>query len=89
MKESLRRLNADWESRGLKTFHMGIGINFGEVIFGNIGFVPENGAHGDQRRRQQYGFAHRGIDEGLRPRLVIGEAVADLVKYSFRLPVYR
>ena len=32
MNESLDRLNADWRDRGLKTFQMGIGVNFGEVI---------------------------------------------------------
>jgi len=84
MKESLRRLNADWESRGLKTFHMGIGINFGEVIFGNIGSSRkmEPTVIGDAVNTAS---RIEGLTKDYGRDLLIGEAVADLVKYSFRL----
>lgn len=37
MRASLQRLNEDWKARGMATLTMGCGVNFGEVIFGNIG----------------------------------------------------
>ena len=37
MRETLAQLNRSWEERGLKSFAMGCGINFGEVVFGNMG----------------------------------------------------
>jgi adenylate cyclase len=84
MKESLRRLNADWESRGLKTFQMGIGINFGEVIFGNIGSSRkmEPTVIGDAVNTAS---RLEGLTKDYGRDLLVGEAVADLVKDSFRL----
>ena len=84
MKESLRRLNADWESRGLKTFQMGIGINFGEVIFGNIGSSRkmEPTVIGDAVNTAS---RLEGLTKDYGRDLLIGEAAADLVKDSFRL----
>lgn len=84
MKESLRRLNADWESRGLKTFQMGIGINFGEVIFGNIGSSRkmEPTVIGDAVNTAS---RLEGLTKDYGRDLLIGEAVANLVKDSFRL----
>ncbi len=84
MKESLRRLNADWEGRGLKTFHMGIGINFGEVIFGNIGSSRkmEPTVIGDAVNTAS---RLEGLTKDYGRDLLVGEAVADLVKDSFRL----
>ena len=84
MKESLRRLNADWQGRGLKTFQMGIGINFGEVIFGNIGSSRkmEPTVIGDA-----VNVASRleGLTKDYGRDLLVGEAAADLVKDSFKL----
>lgn len=37
MLERLKTLNARWTTQGRKTMSIGIGINTGEVIFGNIG----------------------------------------------------
>jgi adenylate cyclase len=37
MKRSLRKLNEDWKARGMLELAFGIGINHGEVIFGNLG----------------------------------------------------
>lgn len=84
MKESLRRLNVDWESRGLKPFHMGIGVNYGEVIFGNIGSSRkmEPTVIGDAVNTAS---RLEGLTKDYGRDLLIGEAAADLLGNSFRL----
>jgi adenylate cyclase len=84
MRESLRRLNADWINRGLKTFQMGIGINFGEVIFGNIGSSRkmEPTVIGDVVNVTS---RLEGLTKDYGRDLLIGEGAADLVGDSFRL----
>jgi adenylate cyclase len=84
MKESLRRLNADWESRGLRTFEMGCGVNFGEVVFGNIGSSRkmEPTVIGDAVNVTS---RLEGLTKDYGRDLLIGEAAADLVGDSFRL----
>ena len=37
MRRDLRALNADWAERGIAPFAIGIGINQGDVLGGNIG----------------------------------------------------
>ncbi|MEN3370975.1 MAG: adenylate cyclase [Verrucomicrobiota bacterium] len=84
MKASLARLNAAWQTRGLKTFQMGIGVNFGEVIFGNIGSSKkmEPTVIGDA-----VNVASRleGLTKDYGRDLLVGEAAANLVGGSFRL----
>jgi adenylate cyclase len=84
MKASLARLNASWQSRGLKPFQMGIGVNFGEVIFGNIGSSKkmEPTVIGDA-----VNVASRleGLTKDYGRDLLVGEAAADLIGDSFRL----
>jgi adenylate cyclase len=84
MKESLRRLNADWESRGLRGFHMGIGVNYGEVIFGNIGSSRkmEPTVIGDAVNTAS---RLEGLTKDYGRDLLIGEAAADLIGNSFKL----
>lgn len=84
MRESLRRLNADWKSRGLRTFEMGCGVNFGEVIFGNIGSSRkmEPTVIGDAVNVTS---RLEGLTKDYGRDLLIGEAAADLVGDSFRL----
>lgn len=84
MKESLRRLNADWEKRGLRTFQMGIGVNYGEVIFGNIGSSRkmEPTVIGDAVNAAS---RLEGLTKDYGRDLLIGEAAADLIGNSFRL----
>ena len=37
MRKSLEQLNADWRTRGVTELHIGIGLNHGDVIVGNLG----------------------------------------------------
>jgi adenylate cyclase len=37
MREELRRLNREWKSRGLPELRIGIAVNHGDVVVGNIG----------------------------------------------------
>ncbi len=37
MQTALARLNADWTTRGLPPFAIGIGLHHGDAVFGNIG----------------------------------------------------
>lgn len=41
MQKSLAQLNPEWRARGWPELEMGIGINFGEVIFGAIGSMEK------------------------------------------------
>lgn len=84
MKESLARLNADWTTRGLRTFEMGCGVNFGEVIFGNIGSSRkmEPTVIGDAVNTTS---RLEGLTKDYGRELLIGEAAADLVGDAFRL----
>ncbi|HKP04369.1 MAG TPA: adenylate/guanylate cyclase domain-containing protein [Chthoniobacterales bacterium] len=82
MKESLRQLNADWARRGLRTFEMGIGVNFGEVIFGNIGSSRkmEPTVIGDAVNVTS---RLEGLTKEYGRDLLIGEGAVDLAKDAF------
>jgi adenylate cyclase len=84
MKESLRRLNTDWQARGLRRFDMGCGVNFGEVIFGNIGSSRkmEPTVIGDAVNVTS---RLEGLTKDYGRDLLLGEAAADLVRDSFTL----
>ena len=84
MLSSLEILNKDWVSRGWPVLKMGVGINFGEVIFGAIGSEEKaeptvigdavNSASRLEGLTKEY-----GVD------LLIGETVAELVRDDFHL----
>src|SRR5205807_3531190 len=84
MKETLTRLNADWQQRGLRPFAMGCGLNFGEVIFGNMGSSRkmEPTVIGDA---VNVTARLEGLTKDYGRDLLIGEAAADLVRDSFPL----
>ena len=84
MRESLKRLNADWQKRGLRTFEMGCGVNFGEVIFGNIGSARkmEPTVIGDAVNTTS---RLEGLTKDYGRDLLLGETAADLVEDTYRL----
>jgi len=84
MRESLGRLNEQWKQRGLRTFNMGCAINFGEVVFGNIGSSRkmEPTVIGDA---VNVTARLEGLTKDYGRDLLIGEAAADLVRDSFPL----
>jgi adenylate cyclase len=84
MKETLMRLNADWQQRSLRPFEMGCGLNFGEVVFGNMGSSRkmEPTVIGDAvnvTARLESLTKDYGRD------LLIGEAAAELIRESYTL----
>ena len=84
MRKSLGRLNEQWKQRGLRTFKMGCAINFGEVVFGNIGSSRkmEPTVIGDA---VNVTARLEGLTKDYGRDLLIGEAAADLVRDSFPL----
>jgi len=84
MLEELDALNKDWLKRGWSPFKMGVGVNFGQVIFGAIGSEQKaeptvigdavNAASRLEGLTKEY-----GVD------LLIGDSVAELVKDHFHL----
>lgn len=84
MRASLQRLNADWEARGMSPFVMGCGINFGEVIFGNIGSSRkmEPTVIGDP---VNVVARLESLTKEYDREILIGQAAADLVRESYTL----
>lgn len=84
MLAALDRLNVSWKARGIAELHIGVGLNHGEVIVGNMG----------SPRRKEFtvigdavNLASRleGVTKEYGLALVIGESVAELVKDDFAL----
>jgi adenylate cyclase len=84
MQTSLRRLNAEWQRRGLRPFEMGCGVNFGEVVFGNIGSTRkmEPTVIGDTVNATA---RLEGLTRDYGRELLVGETAAELVRESFKL----
>jgi len=84
MLKGLTELNKDWKAREWPELKMGVGINFGDVIFGAIGSEEKaeptvigdavNAASRLEGLTKEY-----GLD------LLIGESVAELVREEFHL----
>ena len=84
MGEALRRLNAKWRTEGREEWVIGIALNHGQVIVGDMG----------SQQRKEFGVLGDAINlasrlEGLTKeyhlQLLIGESVAELVGDTFHL----
>jgi adenylate cyclase len=84
MRDSLGRLNEHWKQRGLRTFNMGCAINFGEVVFGNIGSSRkmEPTVIGDA---VNVTARLEGLTKDYGRDLLLGEGAANLVRDSYHL----
>ena len=84
MQASLAKLNADWTKRGLQNFSMGCGLNYGEVVFGNIGSAQkkELTVIGDT---VNVTARLEGLTKDYGCNLLMGEGAAALVRDGFRL----
>lgn len=84
MRASLARLNSQWEKDGKPTLEMGCGVNFGEVIFGNIGSArkKEVTVIGDA---VNVTARLEGLTKQYGRELLLGNAAADLVGTVHRL----
>jgi len=84
MHKALAKLNADWKTRGIKEWAIGIGINYGEVIVGEMGSSEkvEFTAIGDP-----VNLASRleGLTKEYHLDLLLGENMAPLVGNTYIL----
>ena len=84
MRKSLEKLNEGWKTRGITELHIGIGINHGEVIVGNLGSTEkmELTVIGDA-----VNLASRleGLTKEYHLDLLLGENVAKLVSDTYIL----
>jgi len=84
MLQALDRLNEDWRKRGAPEFHIGIGLNHGDVIFGHLGSVEKHDltAVGDPVNTAS---RLESATKQLHTPLLLGASVAPLVQDRFRL----
>src|SRR5262249_17483681 len=84
MKRSLARLNEDWRKRGIRELALGIGVNFGDAVVGNMGSTEkmELTVIGDAVNTAS---RLEGLTKRYHLDLLIGEAVAPLVRERFVL----
>lgn len=84
MRERLAVLNERWNAEGKRPFHIGLGLNHGTALFGNIGSVErmDPTVIGDE-----VNLASRleGLTKEYRCQIIISGSVADLVRDEFAL----
>ena len=87
MQTALTALNRSWEQRGIRTFKMGIGINYGAVIVGNIGATGATEKMELTVIGDPVNLASRieGLTKQFGVELLLGEGAADLVTDLFHL----
>jgi len=84
MLAELRRLNAKWVAGGGAEWRIGIGLNHGEVIVGDLGSQEhkEFATIGDA---VNLGSRLEGLTKEYHQEIIVGESVAELVRDQFRL----
>jgi adenylate cyclase len=87
MQAALADLNRRWEPRGLPPFRMGIGINYGPVIVGNIGATGATEKMELTVIGDPVNLASRleGLTKQYNLDLVLGESAAELARGRFHL----
>ena len=82
MIEELDKLQAKWAAEGREPFRIGIGINTGEMVVGNLGLRAALRLHGRRRRREPRGAA-RIAQQGVPDRathIIISESTYEAAK---------
>ena len=62
----LGELNRKWRAEGKVPLDIGIGVNSGDMIAGNIGSDVDHELHGDRRQREprlEAGVAEQGVPD--------------------------
>ena len=84
MQETLKQLNAEWRERGMPELHMGVGVNSGEAIVGNLGSNEkmEVTVIGDE-----VNLASRleGLTKPFHQELILGDNTARLLSEQFHV----
>ena len=87
MQSALTELNAGWAARSIRPFRMGLGINYGPVIVGNIGATGATEKMELTIIGDPVNLASRleGLTKEYQLELLLGESAADLVVDIFPL----
>ena len=84
MLAELRRLNAKWVAEGKTEWHIGIGLNHGHAVVGDVGSQQhkEFAVLGDA---VNLGSRLEGLTKEYHLQIILGESVAELVRDQFHL----
>jgi adenylate cyclase len=84
MREELARLNKSWATRGLPQLRIGVALNHGEVVVGNIG-SPQRMEFTVIGDAVNVSWKLQELTKGLGADLIVGESVMALVIEEFDL----